>query len=215
MLASMIFIYTRAKTFDLTESSTSLLVDNWSFRTPNRRCCSLDSSPLSPLRAPMFPFHTWLPDFHEQAPGTRVWPLLLKMGVFGLIRFCVPLFPAARRQMRPWIIVLAIIGIIYGALLALAETNILRLIAYSSVSHVGFMVLGIFTFTQFGTGWRGLPDGQSRHHHGRLFLLVGLLMRAPEIDRHCGFRRRGPSAPWLSTVFLITTLAGHRPANPE
>jgi NADH-quinone oxidoreductase subunit M len=153
----------------------------------------------------MFPFHTWLPDFHEQAPAP-VSMLLLKFGIFGLMRFCLPLFPAASRDMAPWIAVLAIVGIIYGALLALAETNLMRLIAYSSVSHVGFMLLGIFTFTQLGTDgavYQMINHGIST---GGLFLIAGLLVQRRRSI--ADYRGVAHVAPWLSTAFLITTLAG-------
>ncbi len=207
MLTSMIFIYTRAKTFDLTEILNQLAGGQLVFSHTEQTLLFLGFFAAFAIKGPIFPFHTWLPDFHEQAPAP-VSMLLLKLGVFGLIRFCLPLFPLASRENAPWIIVLAIIGILYGALLALAETNILRLIAYSSVSHVGFMVLGIFTFTQLGT------DGavyQMINHGiatGGLFLIVGLLIERRKSTAISDFGGVAHVAPWLSTAFLITLLAG-------
>src|SRR5574337_976199 len=101
------------------------------------------------IKVPLFPLHTWLPDAHVEAPtaGSVILAgVLLKMGTYGMMRFCLPLFPAASRRFAPAIAVLAIIGIIYGALVAMVQPNLKKLVAYSSVSHLGFVVLGIFAF---------------------------------------------------------------------
>src|SRR3984893_8286078 len=101
------------------------------------------------IKVPMFPFHTWLPDAHTEAPtaGSVILAgVLLKMGTYGFIRFCLPLFPEASRHFAPAIAMLAIVGIIYGALVAMVQVDLKRLVAYSSVSHLGFVVLGIFAF---------------------------------------------------------------------
>ncbi len=207
MLASMIFIYTRAHTFDLSEILDQLSGGRLIFSHAQQNLLFLGFFAAFAIKGPIFPLHTWLPDFHEQAPPP-VSMMLLKLGVFGMLRFCLPLFPGASRDNAPWIIVLAIIGILYGALLALAETNILRLIAYSSVSHVGFMVLGIFTFTQVGT------DGavyQLINHGiatGGLFLVTGLLIQRRKSNLIADYGGMAHVAPWLATAFLITTLAG-------
>ena len=99
---------------------------------------------------PLFPLHTWLPDAHTEAPtaGSVILAgVMLKLGTYGMMRFCLPLFPNAAHRMAPLIGVLAIIGIVYGALVATIQSNFKRLIAYTSVSHLGFVVLGIFSFT--------------------------------------------------------------------
>jgi len=101
------------------------------------------------IKVPLFPFHTWLPDAHVEAPtaGSVILAgVLLKMGTYGMIRFCLPLFPNASHRAAPIVATLAIIGIIYGALVALVQPNLKKLVAYSSVSHLGFVVLGIFAF---------------------------------------------------------------------
>jgi NADH-quinone oxidoreductase subunit M len=101
------------------------------------------------IKVPLFPLHTWLPDAHVEAPtaGSVILAgVLLKMGTYGMIRFCLPLFPDASRRAAPYVAALAIIGIIYGALVALVQPNLKKLVAYSSVSHLGFVVLGIFAF---------------------------------------------------------------------
>ena len=132
---------------------------------------------------------------------------MLKMGTYGLVRFCVPMFPNAARSCSSWIIPLAIIGIVYGALVAMVQPNMKKLVAYSSVSHLGFVVLGIFSFTQLGMDgavYQMLNHGIST---GALFVLVGFLYErrhSLEIEDYGGV---ATVAPWLSTVFLITTLA--------
>ena len=207
MLTSMIFIYTRAKTFDLSEILNQLSGGRLVFSHAEQTLLFLGFFAAFAIKGPIFPFHTWLPDFHEQAPPP-VSMLLLKMGILGLIRFCLPLFPAAARENAPWIIVLAIIAILYGALLALAEKNILRLIAYSSVSHVGFMVLGVFTFTQLGTDgavYQMINHGIST---GGLFLVAGLLIQRRKSTAIADYGGVAHVAPWLAATFLITTLAG-------
>src|SRR6202041_1476392 len=101
------------------------------------------------IKVPLFPLHTWLPDAHTEAPtagSVMLAGVLLKMGTYGMLRFCLPLFPEASRHFAPAIAVLAIIGIIYGALVAMVQVDLKRLVAYSSVAHLGFVVLGLFAF---------------------------------------------------------------------
>lgn len=207
MLAGMIFIYTRAKTFDLANLASQLDDGRLVFSHTEQNLLFLGFFAAFAIKAPLCPLHTWLPDFHEQAPPP-VSMMLLKMGVFGLIRFCIPLFPGAARDNAPWIIVLAIAAILYGALLALVETNILRLIAYSSVSHVGFMILGLFTFTQLGTDGAVYQIVNHGISTGGLFLVAGLLTERGKSSAIGDYGGVAYGAPWLSTAFLITTLAG-------
>src|SRR5215510_14211191 len=105
------------------------------------------------IKVPLFPLHTWLPDAHVQAPtaGSVILAgVLLKMGTYGLVRFCLPLFPHATFTFMPYIAALAVIGIIYGALVSMVQPDLKKLVAYSSVSHLGFVVLGIFAITEEG-----------------------------------------------------------------
>jgi NADH-quinone oxidoreductase subunit M len=162
------------------------------------------------IKVPLFPLHTWLPDAHVEAPvagSVMLASVMLKMGTFGILHYCLPLFPAAARACAPWIATLAIIGIIYGALVAMVQPNMKKLVAYSSVSHLGFVVLGIFSFTQLGLDgavYQMLNHGIST---GALFAIVGLLYErrhSLEIEDYGGV---ASVAPWLSTAFLVTTLA--------
>jgi NADH-quinone oxidoreductase subunit M len=162
------------------------------------------------IKVPLFPLHTWLPDAHVEAPtagSIMLASVMLKMGTFGILHYCLPMFPNAARQCAPWIATLAIIGIVYGALVAMVQPNMKKLVAYSSVSHLGFVVLGTFSFTQMGLDgavYQMLNHGIST---GALFAFVGLLYErrhSLEIKDYGGV---ASIAPWLSTIFLITTLA--------
>jgi len=162
------------------------------------------------IKVPLFPLHTWLPDAHTEAPtaGSVVLAgVLLKMGTYGMLRFCVPLFPAAARQLAPWIAVLAIIGIIYGALVAMVQVDLKRLVAYSSVSHLGFVVLGIFAFQSTamqGAIYQMLNHGVST---GALFLGVGMLYDRRHTHLIREFGGLATPMPALGALFLFTSLA--------
>ncbi len=130
------------------------------------------------IKVPMFPFHTWLPDAHTEAPtaGSVILAgVMLKLGAYGLLRFAVPLFPDAAQTFAPAIIVLSLIGIIYGAIVALIQPDLKRLVAYSSVSHMGFVTLGIFVFTEQGIQGSILQMLNHGLITGALFLLVGVI----------------------------------------
>jgi len=130
------------------------------------------------IKVPMFPFHTWLPDAHVEAPtaGSVILAgVLLKLGAYGLIRFAVPFFPEAAHSWAPLIIVLSLVGIIYGAIVALVQPDLKRLVAYSSVSHMGFVTLGIFVFQEQGIQGAILQMVNHGLITGGLFLLVGVI----------------------------------------
>jgi NADH-quinone oxidoreductase subunit M len=130
------------------------------------------------IKVPMFPFHTWLPDAHTEAPtaGSVILAgVLLKLGAYGFIRFAVPLFPSAAMTFAPAIIVLSLIAIIYGAIVALVQPDLKRLVAYSSVSHMGFVTLGIFIFQEQGLQGAILQMINHGLITGALFLLVGVI----------------------------------------
>ena len=130
------------------------------------------------IKVPLFPFHTWLPDAHVEAPtaGSVILAgVLLKMGTYGLLRFAFPLFPEARAEFAPYIAILAVIGIVYGALVAMVQPDMKKLVAYSSVSHLGFVVLGMCALNVNGVQgavYQMLAHGIST---GGLFLIVGML----------------------------------------
>ena len=162
------------------------------------------------IKVPLFPLHTWLPDAHVEAPtaGSVILAgVLLKMGTYGLIRFCLPLFPQAAIAFAPYISVLAIIGIIYGALVAMVQKDMKKLVAYSSVSHLGFVVLGIFAMTQ--QSMQGAIIQMVNHglSTGALFLLVGIVYErthSREISDYGGIAK---VVPLFSVAFMIASLS--------
>ncbi|MDP7386114.1 MAG: NADH-quinone oxidoreductase subunit M, partial [Nitrospinota bacterium] len=130
------------------------------------------------IKVPMFPFHTWLPDAHVEAPtaGSVILAgVLLKMGTYGFVRFSLPLLPKASETMIPFMALLAIIGIIYGALVAMAQSDVKKLVAYSSVSHLGFVMLGIFALNSQGLVGALLQNINHGLSTGALFLIVGII----------------------------------------
>jgi NADH-quinone oxidoreductase subunit M len=162
------------------------------------------------IKVPLFPFHTWLPDAHVQAPtaGSVILAgVLLKMGTYGLIRFSFPLFPAAAVEFAPWLALLAVIGIIYGALVAMVQPDMKKLVAYSSVSHLGFVVLGICAMNVQGVQgaiYQMLAHGVST---GGLFLIVGMLSDRRHTRLIAEFGGLKHAMPRLTAAFLIITLA--------
>jgi NADH-quinone oxidoreductase subunit M len=162
------------------------------------------------IKVPMFPVHTWLPDAHVQAPvaGSIVLAgVMLKMGTFGFWRFAVPLFPTVARNWQVGIAVLSVIGIVYGALMCLAQRDIKKLIAYSSVSHLGFCMLGIFAFTPegaTGSAYQMLNHGVST---GALFLLFGMLYERRHARLMSEYGGIAKVMPIYTAFFLIITFS--------
>jgi NADH-quinone oxidoreductase subunit M len=162
------------------------------------------------IKAPMWPVHTWLPDAAEQAPaGTSALlvGVLDKVGTFGMLTLCLPLFPEASRWAAPVIIVLAVVSILYGALLAIGQADLMRLIAYTSVSHFGFIVLGIFAFTSVsiqGAAFYMVNHGLST---GALFLLAGFLVARRGSQQIADFGGLQKVVPVLAGTFLVVGLS--------
>jgi len=210
MLAAIIYLYNRTQTFGYAEILDQLASGRLTFTSSEQMLLFLAFFIAFAIKVPLFPLHTWLPDAHVEAPSAgsvMLASVMLKMGTFGILHYCLPLFPSAARQCAPWVAVLAIIGIIYGALVAMVQPNMKKLVAYSSVSHLGFVVLGIFSFTQLGMDgavYQMLNHGIST---GALFLLVGLLYERRHSLEIVDYGGVATTAPWLATAFLITTLA--------
>ncbi len=162
------------------------------------------------VKVPMFPLHTWLPDAHVEAPAAGsviLAGVLLKMGVYGFMRFAVPLFPDAALSFRPLMVTLAVVGIVYGALMSLAQKDIKKLIAYSSVSHLGFCMLGLFAFTaaaSTGAVYQMLNHGVST---GALFLLVGILYERTHTRLIADYGGIAKVVPGFAAVFFVITLS--------
>jgi NADH-quinone oxidoreductase subunit M len=162
------------------------------------------------IKVPMFPFHTWLPDAHVEAPtaGSVILAgVLLKMGTYGFLRFCLPLFPQASMTWAPWVFTLSVIGILYGAWVSTVQPDIKKLVAYSSVSHLGFVVLGLFTLTP-----QGMVGGiiQMVNHGlstGALFLMVGMIYERRHTRLITDFGGLWKVIPAFSVLFLIVCLS--------
>ena len=208
MLASIIWLYIHAGSFNysvvqqwLAQNHVSAEALQWLF---------LGFFIAFAVKVPLFPLHTWLPDAHVEAPtagSVLLAGVLLKMGTYGLLRFNVGLFPDQARHNAAWINALAIIGIIYGALVALVQPNLKKLIAYSSVSHLGFVVLGIFTFTTIGIDgavYQMLNHGVST---GALFMLAGMLYERKHTYEFGEFGGLATPMPVYATFFLIAVLS--------
>ena len=186
------------------------------------------------IKVPMFPFHTWLPDAHTEAPtvgSVLLAAILLKLGTYGFIRIALPLLPEAAQSWAPWIGLLAVIGIIYGALCCLAQTDMKRLIAFSSIAHMGFVMLGIATLTDFGinaavfgmvahgliTGMLFFVAGSVQERYGtrELSRLGGMLTQAPHLGWILGFCAMASlGLPGLAG-FWVNSRRSCRPTNPS
>ncbi len=162
------------------------------------------------IKVPMFPFHTWLPDAHVEAPtaGSVVLAgVLLKMGAYGFFRLAVPFFPEAAQRFTPMMIALSVIGIVYGALMALAQSDIKKLIAYSSVSHLGFVMLGLFAGTVEAAQGAILQMVNHGVSTGALFLLVGFLYEKTHRRGVDDFGGLAKVTPAYAAIFLIVSLS--------
>ena len=210
MLVAIIYLYNQAGTFDYVKILAGLQNRSIALTYPEQFFLFLAFFIAFAIKVPLFPLHTWLPDAHVEAPtagSVMLASVMLKMGTYGLLRYCVPMFPTAARNSAGWISALAIIGIIYGALVAMVQSNMKKLVAYSSVSHLGFVVLGIFSFTQQGFDgavYQMLNHGIST---GALFILVGFLYERRHSLEIAAYGGVATPAPKLSTVFMITMLA--------
>ena len=163
------------------------------------------------IKAPLWPFHTWLPDAATAAqPGTAVLlvGVLDKVGTFGMIRYCLELFPSAARYFTPLILTLAVIGVLYGAIVAIGQADMKRLIAYTSISHFGFIVLGIFVLTSQGQSGATLYMVNHGLATGALFLIAGFMIVRRRSSRIADYGGVQKVAPVLAGLFLISGLAG-------
>jgi NADH-quinone oxidoreductase subunit M len=162
------------------------------------------------IKVPVFPLHTWLPDAHVEAPtaGSVILAgVLLKLGTYGFLRFALPLFPEAAHAAQPLFLVLAVVGIIYGALVAMVQTDIKKLVAYSSVSHLAYCMLGLFSFNLAGFSgslFQMINHGLST---GALFLLVGVVYERRHTREIADFGGLAQSVPWFAAAFVFVTLS--------
>lgn len=209
MLVALIFLYFKGTAAGITDFSVLHFYDlrldpatqTWLF---------LAFALSFAIKVPMFPLHTWLPDAHTEAPtagSVILAAILLKMGTYGYVRFAMPLFPDAAHRFTPLIATLAVIGIIYAALVAMVQEDVKKLVAYSSVAHLGFVMLGLFAFnTQGITGGmlQMLNHGVST---GALFLIVGFIYERRHTRLITDFGGLSKQMPIFATIFMIVTLS--------
>lgn len=162
------------------------------------------------IKVPMFPFHTWLPDAHVQAPtagSVLLAAVLLKMGTYGFLRFAIPLFPDATLRFLPWLLALSIVAILYGAMVATVQPNVKKLVAYSSVSHLGFVTLGMFVLNTQGLEGAVLQMVNHGLSTGALFLIVGMLYERRHTYEIADYGGLARPMPVFATLFLLVTLS--------
>jgi NADH-quinone oxidoreductase subunit M len=210
MLVGIIWLYNATGTFDLPAIQQTLENGLLPLAPRTEMLLFLAFFLAFAIKVPLFPLHTWLPDAHVEAPtagSVMLAGVLLKLGTYGMMRFCLPLFPEASHRAARWVAVLAIIGIIYGALVSLVQPNLKKLVAYSSVSHLGFVVLGIFAFHNIsmqGAVYQMLAHGIST---GALFLLVGMLSDRRHTFEISEFGGLSTPMPKLAAFFLFVALS--------
>ncbi len=206
MLLAILYVGFSGGTFDL----TALVAKNsaWAASVP----LFLAFAIAFVIKVPLFPFHSWLPDAHTEAPtpgSVILAAVLLKMGAYGLIRFNLALFPEASRLFAPLMMILAVIGILYGAIVAFAQTDAKRLVAYSSVSHMGYIVLGIFSMNALGLQGALLQMVNHGISTGGLFLIVGYLYErrhTREMARFGGIWGKMPLYGTLALLFVLSSV---------
>lgn len=204
MVVAILIVYFSAGTFDIVALQSTpmpLAVQTWAF---------LAFSLAFAVKTPLFPFHTWLPDAHVQAPtaGSIILAgVLLKMGTYGFVRFCLPMFPEASVGWAPVVATLGVIGIIYGAWVSYAQTDFKKLVAYSSVSHLGFVVVGIFALN--AQGLQGATIQMVNHgiSTGGLFLMVGMLYERRHTKALDAFGGIWKALPLFGAISLVITLS--------
>jgi NADH-quinone oxidoreductase subunit M len=207
MLVAIIFLYFHTQG-DPTFDYASLLGTPLSLST--QRLLFLGFFASFAVKVPLVPLHTWLPDAHTEAPtagSVLLAAVLLKLGTYGLLRFAIPLFPDAARELVPVIMTLAIIGIVYGALVAIVQRDLKRLVAYSSVAHLGFVVLGFFVGTIEGMSGGILQMVNHGLSTGALFMLVGALYERRHTRLIADFGGLAGPAPVLAGIFLFVALS--------
>ncbi len=204
MLAAILYLYSVGHSFnllDLYHIRLPLSIQVWLFAA---------FALAFAIKVPLFPFHTWLPDAHVQAPtgGSVILAgVLLKMGTYGFIRFAMPLFPDAVMTFSPVLLILSVIGIIYGALVSMVQPDLKKLVAYTSVSHMGFVMLGLMSLTPQGVSGAAIQMINHGISTGALFLLVGMVYERRHTRAIEAFGGLASVMPFYSVVFLIVTFS--------
>jgi NADH-quinone oxidoreductase subunit M len=204
MLVAVLYLYGQAGTFDyesIRQLQLGITEQRWLFAAFLLAFA---------IKVPIWPVHTWLPAAHTEAPtGGSVFlaGVLLKMGTFGLLRYCLPLFPDATVEFAPWLLGLSVVGILYGAIVALMQSDIKKLIAYSSVSHMGFVVLGTFALNATATSASVVQMINHGLSTGALFLLIGFLYERRHTREIAAFGGLAKQVPIMAGLWLLVSLS--------
>ncbi len=205
MLVAILYMGLNAGTFSVPE-----LIANYDLYSSAQSWLFWGFAVAFAIKVPLFPFHSWLPDAHTQAPtaGSIVLAgVLLKMGTYGFTRFNLPLFPEASAEAAPLMATLAIIGIIYGAILSFAQTDVKKLVAYSSISHLGFVMLGIFSLNEIGIQGAILQGVNHGLSTGALFFIVGIVYEQRHTRELSEFGGLWRAMPMYAVLSLVVTLS--------
>jgi NADH-quinone oxidoreductase subunit M len=207
MLAAILILYFKANTVNIEQIST---LDLTMFSKELQLFLFFAFALSFAIKIPVFPLHTWLPDAHTEAPtaGSVILAgVLLKMGTYGFIRFCIPFFPVISLEYKEVLMILSVIGIIYGALVAMVQSDAKKLIAYSSVSHLGFCTLGLLTFTQEGVMGGMIQMINHGVSTGMLFLLIGMIYERTHTRAIVDYGGIAKVVPTFSIFFVIAMLS--------
>jgi NADH-quinone oxidoreductase subunit M len=207
LLVAIVWLYAKTGTFDFVRLQSILAQNTSNFPPQALFWVALAFLVAFAVKVPVFPLHGWLSDTLSEAPTAMAMVVAGKLGLYSILRFNLGLFPAQARQVAPWMVALAVIGILYGALVALVQTDMKRLVAFSTLSHLSFCILGIFCFAVSGVDgavYQTVNEGVSA---GALFLLLGFMYeryQTYEIASYGGLAKR---LPRLATLFVITSLS--------
>jgi NADH-quinone oxidoreductase subunit M len=204
MLVAILYLFGQAGTFDY-EAVRAL-----ELTITEQRWLFVAFALAFAVKVPLFPVHTWLPDAHTEAPtGGSVFlaGVLLKMGTFGLLRYALPIFPDATVEFAPWLLAISVVGILYGAVVALMQADIKRLIAYSSVSHMGFVVLGTFALNATATSASVIQMVNHGLSTGALFLLIGFLYERRHTRQIAAFGGLAKQVPVMAGLWLVVSMS--------
>jgi NADH-quinone oxidoreductase subunit M len=210
MLAAITYVFLKAGTFDYQNLLMQAQAGSFRLSPAEQLPLFLAFFLAFAVKTPLFPFHSWQADAYATAPsplGIVMAGMMGKLGTYGLLRFCLPLFPNAARECAGWINGLALLAILYGALVAIVQPNIKRLLAFSSLSHLGFVVLGIFSFHINGLDGAAYQMVCHAVTTGALFALAGFMEERKGSCDIAAFGGLASKTPWLATLFLVAVLA--------
>ncbi len=210
MLVGILYLHAQFETFDYVTIRDAITLGLFSLSATQQTWLFAAFLVAFAVKVPLFPVHTWLPDAHTEAPtGGSVFlaGVLLKMGTFGLLRYALPLFPDATIAFAPWLIGISVVGVLYGAIVALMQADVKRLVAYSSVSHMGFVVLGTFALNDIATSAAVVQMVNHGLSTGALFLMIGFLYERRHTRRIADFGGLAKQVPVMAGLWLVVSMS--------